>query len=85
MNHCIFTYTDSCDAGRYLAFSVKHNYKDKNVKPYYSTLGLCLSGQGKNQKWIIDQHRGRFNESVDPYLKKIAQQFCQMLNQRFSR
>ncbi|MBP4132426.1 PcfJ domain-containing protein [Gallibacterium anatis] len=84
MNHCIFTYTDLCDAGRYLAFSVKHNYKDKNVKPYYSTLGLCLSGQGKNQKWLIDQHRGRYNESVAPYLKKIAQQFCRVLNQQYS-
>lgn len=79
MQHCIFTYTDACADGVYLAFSVKYlEPLNTKMKPYYSTLGLFWHKQKK--KWQIEQHRGACNQSVSEYLEHISKQFCEVLN-----
>ncbi|WP_243389232.1 PcfJ domain-containing protein [Conservatibacter flavescens] len=59
MQHCIFTYTDLCYEGKYLAFSVKYlEQNESKIKVHYSTLGLSrnikkISGRLSNIEGFV--------------------------------
>ncbi len=73
MKNCVGTAAESCIAGIYQIFSIA----DKETNTRLATVALVK----KNEKWTVEQVKGKCNSEVDYMVERVAQMILERYNE----